>query len=519
MHNNDIKKIFASIMCLIIIVGFSGCINNSNIDNGKDIKDKDILIIAVFDNLSIYPFRLNVKNQLTIKPNIYNGLVEFNEMFQIIPALSESWNNPDNLTWRFFLRENVKFHNGYNFTAEDVKYSIDEIYVHYKSFIEEVIVVNNYTIEIKTIAPYPGFLSKLAQGFVIFSKKNIEETENNWPIGTGAYKLSEYVENNYTKLERFDEYWKEKPNIKSVIFRLIEDDQERINELVSGNIDIAEYNINENIDEISKEEGIKLVKFPPLSTYIMGFDLRENGSYRFPDGENPTADLRVRKAIYYAIDIEPLINGPFRGLAIPATQFITPYIFGYNPEIERLSYDADTARDLLEEAGYGEGFDIEMDCITEMYEYNIENTRLIADQLSEIGINVTVNGMSIEEFNQKVVVEKNTSLWLVGWGTISVDGGVVYDYFIRPEGENLTGFYNSGHYINTEVERLGAEASTEIDPKKRLKLLQEGFRIAIVDDVIIVPLFSQELFVLTADYVDIQPRADLKVVVENIDFK
>jgi len=179
----------------------------------------------------------------------------------------------------------------------------------------------------------------------------------------------------------------------------------------------------------------------------------------------------------------------------------------------------DKARELLEEAGYGEGFDIEMDCITHMYEYNVENTRLIAEQLSEIGINVSVNGMSIDEFNKKVVVEKNTSLWLVGWGTISVDGGVVYDYFIRSEGENLTGLYNSGHYVNTEVDGLGTEASTEMDPKKRLKLLQEGFRIAIVDDVIIIPLFSQELFVFTADYVDMQPRADLKVTVENIKFK
>jgi peptide/nickel transport system substrate-binding protein len=303
------------------------------------------------------------------------------------------------------------------------------------------------------------------------------------------------------------------------MFRLIEDDQERIDELESGNIDIAEYNIDENFDEISKKKGIKIVKFPPLSTYIIGFDLRENGSYGFPDGENPTADLKVRKAIYHAIDLEPLINGPFKGLAIPATQFITSYIFGYNPEIERLSYDLDTARNLLEEAGYGEGFDIEMDCITEMYEYNVENTRLIADQLSDIGINVSVNGMSMQEFNQKVVLEKNTSLWLVGWGTISVDGGVVYDLFIRPEGENLTGFYNSGHYLNEEVERLGAEASIEIKPNKRVKLLQEGFKIAIVDDVIVVPLFSQELFVLTADYVDIQPRADLKVLVEDIEFK
>ena len=512
------KKLISPIIIILVLILSSGCIDKLDEGRGTEKIQKDVLVIAFFDNDSIYPFRSTVGNQITIKPNIFNGLVEFGETFQIIPALSKSWNNLDDYTWRFFLRKNVKFHNGYNFTSEDVKYSIDEIYISYKSFIEEVIVVDNYTIDIKTIKPFSSLLQKLARDFVVFSKKYIEETEDNWPIGTGAYKLVEYVENNYTKLERFDEYWKEKPSIKSVIFRLIKDDNERINELVSENIDIAEYNVNKTIDEIKNKEGIKMVKFPPLSTYIIGFDLRENGSYGFPDGENPTADVRVRKAIFHAIDIEPLINGPFQGLAIPASQFITPYIFGYNPEIERLSYNLETARELLEEAGYDDGFDIEMDCITHMYEYNVENTRLITEQLSEIGINVTVNSMSIEEFNKKVVLEKNTSLWLVGWGTISVDGGVVYDYFIRTEGENLTGFYNSGHYSNPEVDRIGEEASVEMDPEKKLKLLQEGFRIAIVDDVIVVPLFSQELFVFAADYVEMQPRADLKIVVEDIRF-
>ena len=512
MHDNDIKKILTSIICFIIVIGFSGCINDSNIDNGENKTDKDVLIIALFDNDTIYPYSQN-----TIRPNIFNGLVEFDENFQIVSALAESWNNPDNLTWRFYLRKNVKFHNGYDFTAEDVKYTFD-MYLNYKTFLKEVIVVDNYTIDIRTINPYPGFLQKLALGFVVFSKKYIEEIGDGWPIGTGAYKLVEYVENNYTKLERFDGYWKEKPSIKTVIFRLIENDEERINELISGNIDITMYNVNENINEISQKEGIKLVKYPPLSTYIIGFDLRENDSYGFPDGENPTADLRVRKAIYHGINIDPLINGPFMGLAIPASQFITPYIFGYNPEIERLPYDVEKARQLLEEAGYADGFEIELDCITHMYEYNVENTRLIAEQLSEIGINVSINRLSIEEFNKKVVVEKNTSLWLVGWGTISVDGVVVYDRFIKTEGEDFTGFYNSGHYSNPEVDKIGMDASVEMDPEKRLKLLQEGFRIAIVDDVIVVPLFSQELFVFTKDYVEMQSRADLKFVVEDIKF-
>ncbi|KYK20659.1 hypothetical protein AYK21_05725 [Thermoplasmatales archaeon SG8-52-2] len=513
---NKIKIIF--IVVLLVIILFAGCIDISEETNGPEKSKKDILVIAFFDNSSIYPYRLNSNNQLTIKPNIFNSLVEFDKNFKIIPALSESWNNPNNLTWRFNLRKNVKFHNGNNFTAEDVKFSIDELFPSFSSFIDEVTILNNYTIEIKTKLPYPTLLSKLAQSFFVLSKKDVEESSDNWPIGTGAYKLVEYVENNYTKLERFDEYWGEKASIKTVIFKLIANDNERIKQLKVGTIDIAEYNVNESIDEILENDNIKLVKFAPLSTYIIGFDLRKNNSYGFANGENPTADIRVRKAIYHAINIEPLINGPFQGLAIPASQFTTYYIFGYNPEIERLPYDIEKAKNLLIEAGYEDGFEIEMDCITEMYDYNKENCRLIAEQLSEIGINVSLNEMSSDEFNQKVVIEKNTSLWLVGWGTISVDGGVVYDYFIRTEGENYLGFYNSGYYSNSSVDLLGENASIEMDSDLRQKYLKEGFKIAVVDDVIIVPLFSQELFIFTSKNIDLEPRADLKLIVEDINF-
>ena len=519
LRGKKFYKIFSfCIIILLLVTLLLGCFEKSDKDKGTEKTVKDELTVAFFDNDFLYPFSSTGLNSLTISPNIFNGLVEFDKDYKIIPALSESWYNPDYYTWRFFLRKNVKFHNDYNFTAKDVKFSIDEIYQSYKSFIEEVIIIDNYTIDIKTIKPYPTLLLKLAQNFVVFSKDHLEETEDDWPIGTGAYKLVEYVENNYTKLERFDKYWKGKPEIKSVILKLIEDDEERITKLVSGEIDIAEYNVNESINDILNYENIKLLKFPPLSTYIIGFDLRQNGSYAFPDGKNPTADVRVRRAIYHGIDIEPLINGPFQGLAVPASQFITSYILGYNPEIQRLTYNVTKAKELLEQAGYGDGFDIELDCITEMFDYNLENCNLISEQLSKIGINVTVNGMSMEEFNNKVVLEKNTSFWLIGWDTMSVDGGVYYDYLIRSEGENYLGYLNSGHYSNPEVDRLGEEASSEMDYKKRLNLLKEGFRIAIVDDVIVVPLFSQELFVFANNSVDFQPRADLKYLVEDIKF-
>jgi peptide/nickel transport system substrate-binding protein len=335
-------------------------------------------------------------------------------------------------------------------------------------------------------------------------------------IGTGPYRLTDYKFENYTTLKRFDQYWGEKPEIKTVVFRAIEDDEERLDALLTGKIDIADYNIDEKIEQIMQEKNITLVKYPPLSTYIIGFDLRENGSYGYPDGQNPTADIRVRKAIYQAINITPLINDPFKGLAKPTSQLVTPYIFGYNPQIERLPYNITAAKQLLAEAGYEEGFDIVMDCITEGFEYNAENCYLITQQLSNIGIHVIMNNLSMDEYNDKVIREKNTSMYLFGWGEISMDGSRIYDLF-RSVGENL-GTYNSGYYSNAEVDQLGIAASQEMNTYERLLLLQEGFRIALVDDVAVVPLFSQILFTLTAPDVEFIPRADLRVVVKDIRF-
>jgi peptide/nickel transport system substrate-binding protein len=506
---------------LVILIIFSitissGCITDSNIKDSDSYKN--VITYGTFDINSMYPYSINVYNKNVLLSNIYNGLVEFDEIFQIIPSLAVSWTNLDDYTWRFNLRENVKFHNGINFTAEDVKYSLNSsIYSTFKSFLKDVKIIDNYTIDVLTYEPFPGLLQRFAHTFIVFPKDYFYDNEQKNPIGTGPYKFAEYINNNYTKIEIFSEYWGEKPEIDIVIFRLIEDQEIRINKLTNGEINIAEYNIDNNIDILKNNSDLNILKYPPLSTYIIGFDVRENNSYGFSDGKNPTSDLRVRKAFYHAIDIEPLINGPFKGYAKPASQLLTPYVFGYNPDIKRLSYNTSLAKELLNESGYNNGFEIEMDCITEGYEYNKINCELIKEQLSEVGIKIKINNLSIEDFNKKVIFDKNTSLWLVGWGTVSIDGGFVYDLFIRTFGENILGYYNSGHYSNSKVDSIGIEASSEMNPTFRINLLQEGFKIAHVDDIFTIPLFSQELLILTNDIVMI-PRADLRFIAKDITF-
>ncbi len=501
------------VLFLVTSLVYSGCLTNTTEEKTSK---KDTLNIGVLSADSIYPLDVTYNNYWTLIPNIYNNLVEYDEQFRIIPSLAVAWNNPDNLTWRFYLRQGVKFHNGNDFIAEDVKYSVNTFYRGFKSIISDITIIDNYTIELKTFEPAPILLDRFAHMGIIFYHNNSKPEEQTL-IGTGPYRLGDYEINNYTKLERFDEYWGEPPEIKTVVFKAIEDDDERLTALRSGVIDIADYNIDDKIDQIMREKNITLVKYPPLSTYAIGFDLRENGSYGFPDGGNPTADIRVRKAIYQAINVTPLITGPFKGLALPTAQLVTPYIFGYNPAIQRLPYNITESKQLLADAGYEDGFNIVMDCITKGFEYNAENCYLITEQLAKIGIHVKMNNLSMTEFNKKVLYEKNTSMYLYGWGEISMDGSWIYDLFIRSVGNNV-GQQNSGYYSNVEVDQLGIAASYEMDPYKRSQLLQDGFRIALVDDIAVVPLFCQILFTLTAPDVKFLPRADLRVIVKDIQF-
>lgn len=503
------KKIFSNILILTIILTiFSGCINLKQ----DELSMKDTLICGLLRPERFNPFPITSENALTIIPNVYETLVEFDANFSIIPALAVSWKNLDDLTWLFNLRPGVKFHNGENFTAEDVKFTLENSsYNYYYDTIENITIEDEHTIKIRTYKSSPALLP-LAYGSFIFCKN---ATSEQGFTGTGPYHITDYDPGNYTKLEWFEDYWGEPPKIKTVYFKAIENTTKRVDALASGEIDIAEYFIDEHYDSISRNSNVTVVTYPPLTRFILGFDMRENGSYDFPDGENPTADIRVRKAIYQAINVTTLINGPCKGLAEPISQFFSSAVFGYNPKVKRLPYNVTESRRLLSEAGYENGFNITVDNLGQGY--NILSSVLITQQLAEVGIHVTLTNLSFIEFEQKVLIERNTSMYLIGYSIVAVDGGSEYDYFIRSVSQN-TGQSNSGYYSNSEVDRIGVEASQEMVSLTRLQLLQEGFRIALVDDVAYVPLFAQKYTSLTANNVVFTPRGDLRLIIKDIRF-
>jgi peptide/nickel transport system substrate-binding protein len=270
------------------------------------------------------------------------------------------------------------------------------------------------------------------------------------------------------------------------------------------------------VKEILNTSGITIKKISNPTVWYLGFDFRENNSSSFPGMKNPFADARVRKALYHAIDMNSIIK--ILGLAAePASQFLSPLIFGYNPQIKRLSYDLNLSRQLLKEAGYENGFNITLDC-PENYVLQVEICEEIVRQLSQV-VNANLNLLPGEEEYYRKLYMGDYPLYFLGWIPATGDGGEIFDYLLRSEDHPLgRGSYNLGFYSNRTVDEITSEISYTMNQKTRMNLMREGFRVA-MDDIACIPLYISVCNNAFPEYLEWSPRSDLNTIVEEITVK
>ena len=506
---------------IIILTSFCGCLDIDS-DGDKVEKNKELCIGITRNSTGYYPW-MAVRDvvTLTVNVNIFNSLIKIDQHnLGFKPALALEWHNPDNLTWRFFLRKDVKFHNGYNFSAEDVKFTLEYLKnFSYSSYaaellqqIVEIEILDNYTIDIRTEKPYPNLLNRLLTIYIL-SKQHIFESEKineTWPIGTGAYKLVEDIPGKHIILERFEDYWNELPDISRAIFIKMNNTGELIEGLKQGNLDLIPISL-ENIEEISKLEGFKVSSVKPPSVAYLSFDFRENDSYGFSGIKNPTSDVRVRKAIYHAINISYIINKFLNDSAEPASQFITEHLFGYNPNIIRLPYDLNLAKQYMKDAGYDEGFNITFDAPLSSQAINISNE--IADQLSEINITLIPNYLSSTDYYLNLYF-KNTSFYITSFNHFDAETSLNLLLQTSNMQEN-EGIWNYGNYSNVNVDKLIEKLSYTMETIERINIIQEAFSIASYD-VAWIPLYSSKVFYGVRDDITWNPRPSLMLWVEEV---
>ncbi len=475
-----------------------------------------ITIATASDALTLDPIMLSETPTIAVQSNVFDSLVNLDVNMDVQPALASSWEIEDDTTWVFNLRKGVKFHNGDDFDAEDVKFSIERAKNHPKSQfkssvteIEEVKVRDDYTVAIKTKFPFPILTRKLKQIFIVskdYVEANSDQHLQNNAVGTGPYKVDSWEKDEEMVLTYFDDYWGNKPEFDKAVLKPISNPATRVSSFLSGEVDILMDLPVQDVDRVKNADGVNVITRPGLRLIFLGFNTQEG----------PFSNLKVRKAVYHAINEDAIVEHVMNGHAYKAGQFYPETVFGYNPEIERVPYDPEKAKQLLTEAGYPDGFTIQFDSSNDRYMNDGQIAQAVAIQLARVGINVELNVQTKSAHFDKVL-SRNTDFYLLGWSNTNGDGMQFLDGLLHSP-EDSYGRFNLGNYTNLRVDELIEEAAKTLDDKKRSQIMQEAVKIG-MDEVAYLPLHYQQQLYGLKENIAWTPRPDKYIDLYNMGFK
>jgi peptide/nickel transport system substrate-binding protein len=479
--------------------------------------------------LSLDPHSLNESLQLDVLGNVFEGLVGRDKNLALVPGLATSWKQTSPTVWRFELRKGVQFHDGTPFTAEDVLFSMARTQVDgsdmkaYTNDVKEVRKVNDHTVDIETLRPFP-ILPELLYRVNIMSKKwceanqalkpvdrrkNIENAASFRANGTGPYRVRERQPGVRTVFVRNGNYWgKIDGNVLEVIFTPIGNDATRVAALLSGEIDVMEPVPLQDVERVNASPNTRALTGPELRTIFLGMDQkRDELLYSNVKGKNPFKDKRVRQAFYQAIDIEGIKRTVMRGAATPTGLMIGPGINGFQPDMnKRLPYDPEAAKKLMTDAGYPNGFEVTMNCPNDRYVNDSRICQAVAANLSRIGVKINLAAETKGTYIPKVL-RRDTSFYLLGWVASTLDAHDPLNALMACVDDKGAGQFNLGAYCNPKLDELTHKVQSETDKAKRNALIREAYKIH-QDDIGHIPLHQQALAWGVSKKVDVVQRPD-----------
>ena len=456
--------------------------------------------------------------------NIYEGLVARDKNFEIAGQLATNWEQVDATTWRFTLRDEVTFHDGSAFAADDVVFSMDRAlaetsnFKHVLASVDSYSAVDDMTVEIVTSAPNPILLNDLLD-LMILDKQWAEANGAEEPInlqaeeksfsatnanGTGPFTVVSRAQGEKTTLAAYDGYWGETGNVTDVVFTPINNAATLVSALLSGEVDLVMPLPLQDIARVENGAGVKVVSSAEARTMYIGMDQWRDQIIESPVEGNPFLDLRVRQAIAHAVDAQAIIDRVMQGQATLATQYVMDKVNGYNPDLTRLDYNVDTAKSLLAEAGYPDGFEVTMDCSTDRYVNDGQICQATVSLLARVGIKVNLIAQPKAQFFPKVVApDFGTSFFLLSWTPSTMDSLNVFQNVLGTRDlDNGRGAWNISGCSVPEADALAAEAAVTMDAAAREKMLQDAMAL-MVEDVCLVPLHVQQLVWGAAENVDV----------------
>ncbi len=439
-------------------------------------------------NLGVYP----------LNTNIAETLVRLTPDYQIIPWLAERWEYLGDNTWRFYLRQGVKFHNGDEFDAEAAKWSLEKA-TRWQPLVpttpEDIVVVDKYTLELTTSVPFGRVIENLVHpSYAMYSPQGDPGSN---PIGTGPFRLDEYKQNEFLRVVKNEDYWGEQAQLDAITFRFIPDNSARILALQSGDVDMIDPVPRDNTAQVQALSDVQLFVSQPSAYYALYFATHD----QVPPYDTLT-DVGLRRAINYAIDRETIVNGVYDGYAVAAKSLTPPVVFpAINEGIQGFSYDPEKAKALFAEAGWSDsdgdgildkdGEPLKLVLVSGFPPANLIKPlpEVIQGQLKDIGVDVELKEYNdIGAYYDFVVDDGSLHMVIEGgnWNTADVSF-LPYALFCgcNPEGEAI--LYKR-FWINEEFDQAVQEAQAAVDEAAATEAAVQAAQIWVDEYTAVAPI-------------------------------
>lgn len=464
--------------------------------------------------------------------HIFDTLVQADENLHLQPGLALSWMPINADTWEFKLRPGVKFQDGSDFTAEDVKFSIERpplvtgptstaVYVRRAKSVE---IVDPLTVRVHTDGPAPELPYDFVRLFIVSAhaagdystRETASEGFNSGKatIGTGPFRFVSWEPKGDLVLERFDGYWAGPAPWKRVVRKEMQNDSSRLAALEAGQVDLITDVSSIDYQQLARNR--RFETFIGDSLYVMNLVLDQRPDVmpgiRSVDGKplpsNPLRDLRVREAIDLAIDRQTMVDIVLEGLGKPAKEGMPPGFIGYNDEVPEPVFDAAKAKKLLVEAGYPEGLQIDLYCSSDRLPGDGAICQGLGQMLSAVGIKTNVNAVSKTIFFP-AQARGDYTVSMNGWGTLTGEASyTLTSQYHTKDAKAGFGAYNRSYVSDLELDKLIEAGTTELDEGKRRAILEKAMGIATAKKVLIPIVQLQSVWAAKADSLTFKPRAD-----------
>ena len=488
------------------------------------------------DYLTADPMAQNELLTNSINGHVYESLVVRGKKLEIQPGLAASWKQMSPTVWVFNLRKGVKFHDGSDFKADDVVFSIKRLqgptsnFRVYGNAVGEPRKIDDYTVELTTPVPNPVMLEMLANSLFMMSKSWCEKnnavktqdftnekeayTARN-AMGTGPYLLVSREPDVKSVFKQNPNWWGLKEpgyfdgNVDEIVYTPVKSEGTRMAALLSGDLDFILDPPVQDIEKIKQDPKVKVYEGRENRIIFLQMDqARDELLYSNVKGKNPFKDKRVRQAFYQAIDVDAIHKVVMRGMSVPtAINLPNPDAAGIPKSMDkRYPFDVGAAKKLMAEAGYPNGFELGMDCPNNRYINDEKICLAVAAMLSKIGITVKVAAIPRAQYFPKAQ-RMEISFCMLGWGGATTDAIFTLQPVLHSRNDKGDGDYNWGNYKDAAFDAMIDEAKGDTDMKRRQATINKAMQY-FHDNVFMIPLHLQVIPWAARANVEVIHRAD-----------